>query len=144
MGWVVLNECGTGRLLARGEYESRLNPEPSAAPGVPSRGSRHSYGARTWEKDVQTLAVAELKGSGRSVWDLQKPSSIMVLLAGLTLVPLLQLWQYLSGWKPEATVQDALHATPNAPSVRLDHATVTGVRNGSLEYFLGIPYAQPP
>ena len=31
-----------------------------------------------------------------------------------------------------------------APSIRLDHATVTGVRTGSVESFLGIPYAQPP
>ena len=69
--WDVFNECGTGRLLAHGEYESRLDPAPNAAPGVPSRGSRYSDGARTWEKDVQTLAVAELKDLGRSVWDLQ-------------------------------------------------------------------------
>ncbi|KAI0699618.1 carotenoid ester lipase precursor [Cerioporus squamosus] len=31
-----------------------------------------------------------------------------------------------------------------SPTVQLDHATVVGVRNGSLETFLGIPYAQPP
>ncbi|TFK88161.1 alpha beta-hydrolase [Polyporus arcularius HHB13444] len=30
------------------------------------------------------------------------------------------------------------------PTVQLGHATVVGVRNGSLESFLGIPYAQPP
>ncbi|RPD69832.1 carotenoid ester lipase precursor [Lentinus tigrinus ALCF2SS1-7] len=32
----------------------------------------------------------------------------------------------------------------HGPSVRLDHATVTGIRNGTVESFLGIPYAQPP
>ncbi|RPD58717.1 alpha beta-hydrolase [Lentinus tigrinus ALCF2SS1-7] len=30
------------------------------------------------------------------------------------------------------------------PTAQLDHATVVGVRNGSLESFLGIPYAEPP
>ena len=30
------------------------------------------------------------------------------------------------------------------PTVPLDHATVTGIRDGSVEHFLGIPYAQPP
>ncbi|TFK88164.1 carotenoid ester lipase precursor [Polyporus arcularius HHB13444] len=30
------------------------------------------------------------------------------------------------------------------PSVRLGHATVIGARNGSVESFLGIPYAEPP
>ncbi|KAI0699616.1 alpha beta-hydrolase [Cerioporus squamosus] len=52
------------------------------------------------------------------------------------LFSLLQFWA-LS--KPPG-VQDA----HRAPSVRLDEATVTGIRNGLLEYFLGIPYAQPP
>lgn len=31
-----------------------------------------------------------------------------------------------------------------APNVTLDQATVTGVENGTLEKFLGIPYALPP
>ena len=31
-----------------------------------------------------------------------------------------------------------------APNVTLDQATVTGVENGTLDKFLGIPYAQPP
>ena len=30
------------------------------------------------------------------------------------------------------------------PTVRLDHATVFGIGDGSVERFLGIPYAQPP
>ncbi|RPD58744.1 carotenoid ester lipase precursor [Lentinus tigrinus ALCF2SS1-7] len=39
------------------------------------------------------------------------------------------------------TRRDALRTSP---TVHLDHATVVGVRNGSLESFLGIPYAEPP
>ena len=31
-----------------------------------------------------------------------------------------------------------------APNVTLDQATITGVENGTLDKFLGIPYAQPP
>ena len=31
-----------------------------------------------------------------------------------------------------------------APNVTLDQATVTGVENGTLDKFLGIPYAQSP
>ncbi|RPD58847.1 carotenoid ester lipase precursor [Lentinus tigrinus ALCF2SS1-7] len=34
--------------------------------------------------------------------------------------------------------------TQSGPSVHLDQATVTGTTNGSLDTFLGIPYAQPP
>ncbi|KAI0699617.1 carotenoid ester lipase precursor [Cerioporus squamosus] len=36
------------------------------------------------------------------------------------------------------------HAQQPAPTVQLGHATVIGIRNGSLESFLGIPYAKPP
>ena len=53
-----------------------------------------------------------------------------------TLLTSVLLW---TGWKHSA-ISDA----DNGPSVRLDHATVTGARNGSLEYFLGVPYAHPP
>lgn len=31
-----------------------------------------------------------------------------------------------------------------APTVTLDNATVTGAASGSINSFLGIPYAQPP
>ncbi len=33
---------------------------------------------------------------------------------------------------------------PIAPTVQLDAATVVGTRNGSVDSFLGIPFAQPP
>lgn len=35
-------------------------------------------------------------------------------------------------------------STKGGASVRLDQATVTGTVNGSVESFLGIPYAHPP
>ena len=35
-------------------------------------------------------------------------------------------------------------AWAQSPTVTLHQATVTGTRNGSLDKFLGIPYAQPP
>ncbi|KAJ7713986.1 carotenoid ester lipase precursor [Mycena metata] len=35
-------------------------------------------------------------------------------------------------------------STPRSPTVRLDSATVTGVANGTLNKFLGIPYVKPP
>ena len=53
-----------------------------------------------------------------------------------TLLTTVLLW---TGWK-----QSAIPDADNGPSVRLDNATVTSVRNGSLEYFLGVPYAHPP
>ncbi len=34
--------------------------------------------------------------------------------------------------------------THNSPHVQLDHATLLGRANGSVESFLGISYAQPP
>ena len=32
----------------------------------------------------------------------------------------------------------------NEPTVKLDSATIIGTRTGSIDKFLGIPYAQPP
>ncbi|RPD68932.1 carotenoid ester lipase precursor [Lentinus tigrinus ALCF2SS1-7] len=59
----------------------------------------------------------------------------MVLFTGQTLLSLLQLW---NGWR-QTPVPNS-----NIATLQLDGATLTGVRNGSLEYFLGVPYAQPP
>ncbi|TFK90947.1 alpha beta-hydrolase [Polyporus arcularius HHB13444] len=40
---------------------------------------------------------------------------------------------------------NALHSSKfSGPSVQLGHATVFGTRNGSVESFVGIPYAEPP
>ncbi|KAI0091742.1 carotenoid ester lipase precursor [Irpex rosettiformis] len=35
-------------------------------------------------------------------------------------------------------------ASSNEPQVQLDHGTFVGTRNGSIDRFLGIPYAKPP
>ena len=32
----------------------------------------------------------------------------------------------------------------DAPQVYIDHATIVGKTNGTVDSFLGIPYAQPP
>ncbi len=59
----------------------------------------------------------------------------MVLFANI-------LFSLLQSWTARKSV--ALQAHEAVPTVQLGHATVVGVRNGSLESFLGIPYAQPP
>lgn len=42
-------------------------------------------------------------------------------------------------------LQSLVGASPSAaPTARLDDATVTGVKDGPLAKFLGIPYATPP
>ncbi|TFK91448.1 carotenoid ester lipase precursor [Polyporus arcularius HHB13444] len=60
-----------------------------------------------------------------------------MLLSSTDLLAFLHSWLFLGSYAPTIP-------THNSPHVELDHATLLGRANGSVESFLGIPYAQPP
>ncbi|RDX42819.1 carotenoid ester lipase precursor [Lentinus brumalis] len=67
---------------------------------------------------------------------------MLLELSGTSL--LLLLGALFTPWNRTFTSGPAAVNVQDRPSVRLDHATVTGLKKDALEYFLGVPYAQPP
>lgn len=62
--------------------------------------------------------------------------------------PFAMLHAFVSSWLVLATLGSSILAAPSSrsllPTVTLDQGTFVGVTDGTVDQYLGIPFAQPP
>lgn len=108
--------------------------EPSNAvrmDGIAFRGDRYQI-ASPYVSPPADCAVVSIKTAGIQHYQF---ASLSTTYTHPMILSIFLLWLGLGA---------RARSTKGGASVRLDQATVTGTVNGSVESFLGIPYAHPP